>query len=138
MWNGNANVEDAEGGDSKNTTDGVMNDEIRNDEKSTGTVTPVKGPNEVVSQSVILDNSTTKTTHSTSNSLIRKTPSKPSKRREGNKRRSSIILAEFDGRTFDLDVSALELKDVVKQSNTIVTREGVYNENAVFVKIIIW
>jgi serine/threonine protein kinase len=136
--NGNANADEVEGGDSENTSDSMIYDEIHNDEKSTSTVTPVKGPNEVVSQSVTLSNSnaTTKTTGSTSNSLIRKTPSKTFKRIMGNKRRSSVILAEFDGRTFDIDLGALELKEVVKRSSTIVTHEGVYNENAVFVKII--
>ena len=54
----------------------------------------------------------------------------------GNKRRSSIINAEFDDRTFNLDLNALEFNTVVKKTDVVTAQIGTYNDNVVFVKTI--
>jgi serine/threonine protein kinase len=61
---------------------------------------------------------------------------KQKNKRMGNKRRSSIINAEFDDRTFNLDLNALEFNTVVKKTDVITAQIGTYNDNVVFVKTI--
>ena len=61
---------------------------------------------------------------------------KPPRRKKPSRRKSSVIKAGFNGRSFELDRNLLSLAQTIRTSNYASTHQGTYGTNSVFVKII--